>query len=426
MLTLYVKFVPNDTLLLAAGYFAFPLLLAALGVWLYSVLRRHAPWALKVVTGDRREPTPNPFRRGGGLSYFKRLRNFPLCRRGSGVGFLFLSFKNMNDKNRFFFILNSTGIGDWANVVWSDVDRRSKLVLYNMTFSSPLLNKIKKAHFANRANSRVWLPLKSLWDRAFTVQSRDLSTDGTNYLVFHTCVKFSPSHIRRLKRHADVRVVLYLPDTLRVLNIAADEKQWERYRRHYMIDEVYSFDPADCRRYGFRFFDIYSALPDCKRLADHKPSRDLFYIGSCRTAERLALVQGIYRRATEAGVRCDFRMTGVPESDVRTGDGITYNQRLAYQDVVVQTLRSGCILEILNPGQHGNTLRYKEAVVYGRRLVSNNPDILTSQYYDPRYMQYFERPEDIDMQWLLADERASYPYEGEYSPMTMIRMMEER
>lgn len=332
----------------------------------------------------------------------------------------------MNDKNRFFFILTSTGIGDWANVVWSDVDWRSKLVFYNMTFRSSLLNKIKKAHFANRANSRVWLPLKSVWDRAFTVQPRNLSKEGTNYLVFNTCVKFSPSHIRRLKRYADVRVVLYLPDTLSTLNIATNEKQWERYRHHYMIDETYSFDPDDCRRYGFRFFDIYSVLPDCKCLADHKPSRDLFYIGSCRTAERLSLVRGIYQRATEAGVDCDFRMTDVNSTEVGSNDGIIYNQRLAYQDVVVQTLRSGCILEILNSGQRGNTLRYKEAVVYGRRLLSNNPDILTSRYYNPCYMQYFERPEDIDMKWLLAEDRATYPYDGEYSPMNMIRMMEEQ
>jgi len=50
---LFVKVVPNETWILVAGYFVLPLLMAAIGVYVYWLLHRYTPWAMKVITGDR-------------------------------------------------------------------------------------------------------------------------------------------------------------------------------------------------------------------------------------------------------------------------------------------------------------------------------------------------------------------------------------
>jgi len=311
----------------------------------------------------------------------------------------------------------------WSDIVWSDAEQEGIIFRDNISLTNGKLRKLKKLHFANRTNRLIWLPLKTVWNPVFTVRKEMLTQKGTNFLIFHSGVKFSPGYLRQLKRIAKVKTILYLPDTMAGLGIAYNREEWERYRRHYEIDKTFSFDPKDCEHYDLQFFDIYSSIPDCLALSHENPKCDLFYIGSCRSPERLDLIHKIYNKVTADGVCCDFRMTGVDRADMHEADGITYNQRLAYQDVVVQTLRSNCILEILNPGQHGNTLRYKEAVVYGRKLLTNNPNVLTSKYYDHRWMRYFEKVEDIDTQWLLSKERATYPYEGEYSPKNLIKMI---
>jgi len=315
----------------------------------------------------------------------------------------------------FHIILPNVNKDSWVTAVWQKVASYATIHQNNTTIKTPCLQKLKKIHFSNTANKKVWVPFKCIWNSSFPIKSTDLDPAKRNYIIFHSGVKFSPSYIRMLKRDYNVCIVYYLPDTLAGLNVAHNEVEWKRYKEYYQIDYVFSFDPEDCKRYGFEFFDIYSKVEQ----ADVSETNDLFYIGSCRTKSRLDLVQGVYDRIANKA-KCDIRMIGVVDQDMKSAEGIIYNQPLGYPDVIKETLKSRCILEIMNPGQHGNTLRYKEAVCYNKKLLSNNPDILTSKYYNPRWMQYFEKPKDIEVDWLLNGENPVYQYEGEYSPTNLL------
>lgn len=325
---------------------------------------------------------------------------------------------NKMEHSSFYIILPNVNKGSWVTAVWDDLTPYATIHLNNSTIKTPWLQKLKKIHFSNSANKKVWLPFKGIWNSTFPIKPSDLDPKKQNYIIFHSGVKFSPSYIRMLKREYNVCIVYYLPDTVAGFNVAHNEAEWIRYKEYYQIDYVFSFDPEDCKRYGFEFFDIYSKMEH----AEEPVVNDLFYIGSCRTMSRLELVQGVYDRIGKKA-KCDFRMIGVAEEDKKSADGITYNQPLGYPDVIKETLKSRCILEIMNPGQHGNTLRYKEAVCYNKKLLSNNPDILTSKYYNPKWLQYFEKPEDIDVEWLLNGETPDYGYEGEYSPVNLLKLI---
>lgn len=318
----------------------------------------------------------------------------------------------------FHLILPNSLPDSWGVTVWNDLTPYAKIHLNNSTIRTPWLQKLKKIHFSNSANKKVWVPFKGIWNNTFPIKPSVLDPVKRNYIIFHSGVKFSPSYIRMLKRDYNVCIVYYLPDTLAGLNVAHNEAEWKRYKKYYQIDYVFSFDPEDCKRYGFEFFDIYSKREN----AEEPVLNDLFYIGSCRTKNRLDLVQRVYDRIGNKA-KCDFRMIGVAEEDKKYADGITYNQPLGYPDVIKETLKSRCILEIMNPGQHGNTLRYKEAVCYNKKLLSNNPEILSSEYFNPKWMLFFEKPEDIDADWLLNGETPDYGYEGEYSPANLLKLI---
>lgn len=326
---------------------------------------------------------------------------------------------NNSKDTTFYLILPNVNHASWVTTVWGDLTPYATIHQKN-SVKTPWLQKLKKIHFSNSANKKVWVPFKRIWNSTFPIKLSDLDPQKRNYIIFHSGVKFSPSYIRMLKRDYNVCIVYYLPDTLAGLNVAHNEAEWKRYKEYYQIDHVFSFDPEDCKRYGLEFFDIYSKMEH----AEEPVVNDLFYIGSCRTKSRLELVQGVFDRIGKKA-KCDFRMIGVAEEDKKSADGISYNQPLGYPDVIKETLKSRCILEIINPGQHGNTLRYKEAVCYNKKLLSNNPDILTSKYYNPKWMQYFEKPEDIDVDWLINGDMPDYRYEWEYSPVNLLKMIVE-
>ena len=70
-----------------------------------------------------------------------------------------------------------------------------------------------------------------------------------------------------------------------------------------------------------------------------------------------------------------------------------------------------------------------EAVIYNKRLITKNEEIKELPYYDSRYMQYFEKIEDIDWEWLRTDEKVDYHYKGDFSvqawKQNLLQLLEE-
>ena len=66
--------------------------------------------------------------------------------------------------------------------------------------------------------------------------------------------------------------------------------------------------------------------------------------------------------------------------------------------MVVESLESDVLLDITDGGQTALTLRPYEAIVYNKRLLTNNQSILDFEFYDPRYMRYFTEITDEDIQ----------------------------
>lgn len=56
-----------------------------------------------------------------------------------------------------------------------------------------------------------------------------------------------------------------------------------------------------------------------------------------------------------------------------------------------------------------------------KKLLTNNPLVKTSQFYNPKYIQYFDDPKDID--WNFVKERIpiDYHYHNEYSGTNFIK-----
>lgn len=86
-------------------------------------------------------------------------------------------------------------------------------------------------------------------------------------------------------------------------------------------------------------------------------------------------------------------------------------------------LNTNVIIEILQKGQNGSSLRYFEAVCYNRKLLTNNPNIEKLPFYNPEYMKVFSSSDDIDVEWVKKKGEIDYGYDRSFSPYYLLSKM---
>lgn len=318
----------------------------------------------------------------------------------------------------FTIIVNDAQPNSWPDIVWRDASLSGARVLLESSMPLPsILKKIRRVHFANPANHRFWLPLKCLWDGTNTLRFEDLDPKKRNYIIFQTGIKISAHYIERLKRERNACIVLYMPDNIRTMKIAQNKDEFQRFCRHYHVDQVYSFDKKDCEEFGAEFFDFYSMLPvNHWAIAKEDDKPRILYVGGCRSKSRLDTLHALYDKLKDQA-HCTFYLNGV-KSEHANHSGIIYNHLLSYAEVVQLVQQHDIIVEIMNGTQAGNTLRLKEAVCYNKCLLTNNPIVKSSPYYHSDYMQIFDNVEDIDLSRFFHD--VDYHYKGDFSPSKLL------
>lgn len=318
----------------------------------------------------------------------------------------------------FTIIINEARTDSWPDIVWRDARDVGANVLLDSSKPLPsFLRKLRQIHFSNIANRKVWLPLKRAWDFSNTLRILDLDPAKRNYVIFQTGIKFSAHYIERLKRERNTCIVLYMPDNVRTMNIAQTQEEFERFKEHYHIDQVYSFDKKDCEEFGMEFFDFYSMLPaKVKNKEGVDGKSKILYVGGCRSKERLKTLHALYDNLKDKA-HCTFYLNGVKPTDA-TRKGIVYNHPLTYAEVVGLVQQHDIIVELMNGTQAGNTLRLKEAVCYNKCLLTNNLTVKDSPYYHADFMQVFRKVNDIDLSRFAMD--VDYKYNGEFSPCKLM------
>ncbi len=198
-------------------------------------------------------------------------------------------------------------------------------------------------------------------------------------------------------------------------------KRTVQYMNYTYWDDIVTFDPVDAKRYGFSFngFNYYSKMPltETQRIVN-----DIYYIGSLKGG-RGTLINDVYNYLTSNAVKCRFDMRYSNSRDRKK-----YNQNInwirksiPYSNVLKNVSESNCILEILQNNQAGPSLRFFEAVIYNKKLLTNNCHIVDFPYYNPQYMKIFKGTDDIDIEWLLDNSiNVEYNYKGDFSPLHML------
>lgn len=251
----------------------------------------------------------------------------------------------------------------------------------------------------------------------FTLVSKEQNINDTydRIVVVDTALgRMSKDVVSRLREMtADLRVIL-------LNSFGAASPSFEPVRERidwFKPSEIYSFDPIDVQQNGFNFYGLqYYSKHDC--LQDTPILHDCYFVGGIKGG-RGALIRELFYAMKSASVDALFECTFMKGSNEKKDQsGIRWLEKSwqPYETVLANDLTSACIVEILQEGQHAQSLRYFEAVCNNRKLLTNNDAIVNMPFYDERYMRVFHAVEDVDMNWLKDRELPAYDYNGEFSP----------
>lgn len=149
---------------------------------------------------------------------------------------------------------------------------------------------------------------------------------------------------------------------------------------------------------------------------------DIYFGG--RNKGRFSCVYSICKSAKQKGLICFSRMPKLSkQGKVKISTILKGNFRgsmLSYQNTLKELRSTNCILEIVQEGQTGISWRAMEALVFNKKLLTNNKKMKEFKFYNPEYIQIFDNVDDIDFNWCKQKTAVSYGYQNEYSPVNFI------
>lgn len=208
-----------------------------------------------------------------------------------------------------------------------------------------------------------------------------------------TCVifdqAFSTALVKSIKKiNPSIRIVVYLwnPSFKNISIINELQKVKE-------LIEIFSFDKHDCEQYEYKFspmiynFDIKSIKTEI--------NYDVVFVGYLKN--RAKLLSDIYNKLINCGKKCFFYSI----NNLNVKDDIpfgVYTEYLPYDKYKEKMTASRAVLDIVQEGQIGLTIRTMETICYEKKLITNNKDIINYSFYNKNNIFVIGRDhmEDLD------------------------------
>lgn len=308
---------------------------------------------------------------------------------------------------------------DYGIAMWSDLKKVDNVIFldYVINTKSRLIRLCHHLHFSFGVNKKIQLPFQSIWKKKYSLEEVRISSDKKTCIIFTdvSACRTDAKYLKNLHKMNNVTMVMVLVNVM-------NSKNKLIANRLDCFDQIYSFDKHDCDKYGFIYHPtIYSVTRDN---VDSKISEsDAFFVGVSK-GNRHEFLKKLYQKIHERGGQSAFYISGVKNNSEKL-EGICYDRWLSYKNVIEHLLKTNCIVEIMGPGQSGLTLRAMEAIVYNKKLLTNNESITSLRFYNSGFIKYFENVESVDIDFLINHSVVDYKYDGEFSPIHLLEKINE-
>lgn len=166
----------------------------------------------------------------------------------------------------------------------------------------------------------------------------------------------------------DARLIVYL------LNPIYFSDDYKKISKRW---EIWSFSEEDAAKYRLKYGETLYDPNIPQNYNDIDINKDIFFIGTEKG--RGAIIRDVEKRLSSYGLYVDIR--------IADNKKYLYNHKyckyLDYSENCKEVASTRMLLEIVQEGQSGLTLRTMEALYFGKKLITNNKYIKRSILYRP-------------------------------------------
>ena len=252
-----------------------------------------------------------------------------------------------------------------------------------------------RLHFNKQLNRLVNLPFKGIWNRSYF----NCPFDNNNpicFILFRDWVSLDAytGYINWLKRkYPGSKFVWFLHDMLAQHNDFYTGNILDINHYKQVFDLVFTCNQAEALRYGLSYHRV--SISKLYKGSGNTQCDVLFFGKDKGRLERLI---HIYDVLTRKGARCRFF---VSESSIKSicpsRDGfVLLDNPMPYNEVQKWISGSNCLLELRSAPEAGETLRASEALMYGKKLITDLIDLADSKDFDSNSIRILASDDDIE------------------------------
>lgn len=307
----------------------------------------------------------------------------------------------------------------------SDLKGMEKVTLVGNVFFNRFYSKMyvpRKEHFYMRM-LRPFLQSSVIrnivYSRWYTLSRISYSEKKMNCLVLINsgfCFGYNKEYLQYLKKKMGKSLfVLYQLDPTDIFYSSL-------YKKNVfdIFDLIYNINRDDANRYKQQYWPLICSFDTNYRAKEI--INDIYFCGFGE--DRSELLEKMYHASQREGVHTNFI---VFYFDDKQHEGIKKIQtRMDYKENLELIAESNCLLEIMHNNYDNQTQRYAEAVMYKKKLLTNNEKIKTYPFYNQKYMRVFKSVSDIDWNWVKSRENVEYQYENNFSAKFLIEDIERK
>lgn len=307
---------------------------------------------------------------------------------------------------------------EYYKVAYNDLNKLNnvKYVWRELDTDNRIITLFYKMHTSPKTNKIFSLPFKKLWNPCMFRNT--FSDDKPICFIFFPGRRkeYNNGLVEYLRnRYPDSKFVLYYQDLIK------KSKMPEINLFKKQFDLILSFDHEDAFRNNLEYYPlVYSAVevPD-----GNIEKSDVYFVGKAK--DRLKDIQNVYDKLRNNGLKCDFHVTGVAEKEIRQ-DGIIYNTPVSYLENIQRIKATKCMVELMQKGGHGFTLRYCEAIMYNKKIITNNCEVKKAAFFSEDRIQAISNLSEIDTKFVLKEPiTVDYNYKKKLSPILLLNYIED-
>lgn len=329
-------------------------------------------------------------------------------------------------KYNFIVIANckKNGLYDYYNYAYKQVSELNNSIYDNYYFPKSFIAKILyRIHNSKIINKIIDLPFKEFWIKKRVNKYSTIFSSNSNicFFLFSDFIKYEKFGFSKIIRenYPNSKIVYFFQDLIE------KDKNKEDFLCKYsnVADLIYSFDYDDAKKYNLKFHNIpYSDLTGLFTGVNIK--YDVSFVGQAK--DRLEEIISAYKALKKQNLKLGFFIIGVPKEKQVLANEIKYCDFIPYKDYLKIVAESKCMLEIMQKGGTGNTIRVSEAISLDKLLISNNQMLLQNSFYDSKYMRVYENLEELDVKTFIeSNNKVHYENKEKIYPSAFFKQIEK-